>query len=288
MVVLTRTVRFAVNPPRNGSEAEARAALDSRRIEGVNGYAGVPELSGFGVHYEADVAVRGEPDTVTGYFRDIKAIDEAVRATLVPGVSEALHRLWTAGRQEPSDVAGAPRAIRAALVPLSERLGGVLHGVRLRLSPHHSWEVRMGDTDTALMRQRFEFAAAHRLHVPSLSDEENRRVFGKCNHASGHGHNYVVEVCVAVPLSAAGSMLSLGELEATVHDRVITRLDHKHLNLDVLEFDQARGGVNPSVENIARVCYDLLKAGVDSPRGRLRSITVWETEKTSATYPAGE
>ena len=42
--------------------------------------------------------------------------------------------------------------------------------------------------------RRYEFAASHRLHAAGLSAEENRRLYGKCNHPYGHGHNYVVEV----------------------------------------------------------------------------------------------
>jgi 6-pyruvoyltetrahydropterin/6-carboxytetrahydropterin synthase len=286
MVVLTRTVRFAVNPPCDRREPGASTTPGSRHTERANGYAGVPALSGLGSHYEAEISVCGEPDAITGYFRDIKVIDEATRATLVPSVSEAMHVLWHDGGQRAPDATAAPRAIHAVMRPLSERLGGVLHSVRLMLSPYHSWEVRMSDADTALLRQRFEFSAAHRLYVPSMSEDENRRIFGKCSHASGHGHNYVLEVCVSVPLGTAGNTLSLGELEAVVYERVIARLDHKHLNLDVPEFDQSLGGVNPSVENIARVCHDLLRPSLDSPRGRLHNVTVWETEKTSATYPA--
>ena len=38
------------------------------------------------------------------------------------------------------------------------------------------------------------FSSAHRLHSTQLSDEENKRIFGKCNHPNGHGHNYKVKV----------------------------------------------------------------------------------------------
>ena len=134
----------------------------------------------------------------------------------------------------------------------------------------------------AILRQRFEFAAAHRLHVPSLSDDENRRLFGKCNHPSGHGHNYVVEPAVAVPTGMPA--FALADLERLTHERVIERFDHKHLNLDTSEFGV--GGLNPSVENIARVCFDLLRESVHAAGGELVAVTVWETEKTCAAYPA--
>ncbi len=34
------------------------------------------------------------------------------------------------------------------------------------------------------------FSAAHRLHSPHLSIEENKELYGKCNHPHFHGHNY--------------------------------------------------------------------------------------------------
>ena len=88
--------------------------------------------------------------------------------------------------------------------------------------------------------------------------------------------------------AGATPTFSLETLERITAERVISRFDHAHLNEDTAEFDTSRGGVNPSVENIARVCYDLLAPAVvsASPDARLRSVTVWETDKTSATYPA--
>ncbi|RIK62987.1 MAG: 6-pyruvoyl tetrahydrobiopterin synthase [Planctomycetota bacterium] len=132
------------------------------------------------------------------------------------------------------------------------------------------------------MTQCFEFSASHRLHVPGLSDEENRRVFGKCNNPNGHGHNYQVEVTVAGPVDArTGSVLPLPAFESLVKREVIDRLDHKHLNSDTEEFAR----LNPSVENIARVIWEILEPQM-SP-ARLRRVRVWETAKTYAEYTSG-
>lgn len=132
------------------------------------------------------------------------------------------------------------------------------------------------------MRQSFEFAAAHRLHVASLSDEENRTLFGKCNNAAGHGHNYRVEPCVRVALTDGKPSFTLDDLERRTAETVIDHLDHKHLNKDVPEFAE----VNPSVENIARVCFDRLAPTINAADVELTCVTVWETEKTSCVYPA--
>jgi 6-pyruvoyltetrahydropterin/6-carboxytetrahydropterin synthase len=119
--------------------------------------------------------------------------------------------------------------------------------------------------------------------VPTLSPEENLRLFGKCTLPSGHGHNYVVEPAIETRLDSSRPFM-LADLERITDEYVIERFDHKHLNLDTEEFgDHA---LNPSVENIARVCYELLRDPIASSDATLRSVTVWETEKTSATYPA--
>lgn len=138
----------------------------------------------------------------------------------------------------------------------------------------------------ALVAQKFEFAASHRLHVSSLSAEENRRAFGKCNHPNGHGHNYIFEPRVEVPVTGLGA-LRPGELEAIAKEAILDRFDHTYLNVDSIEFRDGTGLV-PSVENIARVFYDLLSTRIEATgRGaRLRDVTVWESERTSATYPA--
>ena len=127
--------------------------------------------------------------------------------------------------------------------------------------------------------QTFEFSAAHRLHVPAMSEEENRDYFGKCNNPSGHGHNYRVEVTMAGEVSnPAGRVFPLPRFEEIVRREVIDRLDHKHLNADTPEF----ADLNPSVENITRTIWQLLD-GRFAP-ARLRRVRVWETAKTYAEY----
>ena len=133
-----------------------------------------------------------------------------------------------------------------------------------------------------VVRQMFEFSAAHRLHVPGLSDAENESIFGKCNNPAGHGHNYRVEPAVGVDPS---NPMRVGDLERIVDETVIERFDHKHLNDQTTEF-ATDGGLNPSVENIAKVCFELLRDPIAAGGGTLRAVSVWETDRTSCTYPA--
>lgn len=277
MLVLTRTTRFAVNP-RGTTAASDRDP---------NGYAGSPSLRGFGRHYELQIRCAGDPDPAIGYLVDIKQIDRAVHAAAVPIIQHAANT--------------RPESDPAQLLPMLARaLGQALPSCvafRWFLSPYHSLEMATdpstAKSPVALLRQKFDFSASHRLHVASMSEEENRRAFGKCNHPSGHGHNYQVEPCVSVPLHADGSpALTLAALERLTDRLIIQRFDHKYLNQDTEEFRTAapgrEGGLNPTVENIARVCYDLLAPAIarDGGGASLRSITVWETDRTSSTYPA--
>lgn len=122
------------------------------------------------------------------------------------------------------------------------------------------------------------FNAAHRLHNPALSDEENRRVFGPCNNPNYHGHNYELEVAVEGEIDpATGYVADLGIIKRLVKEHVVNRLDHKNLNLDVAEFADR----NPTAENIAVVIWDAL---VDVLPARLVRVTLWETPRNVVVY----
>jgi 6-pyruvoyltetrahydropterin/6-carboxytetrahydropterin synthase len=258
MHTLTRTIRFAV-----GTAPDAR---------GVNGFAGDPHVQGLDRHYELRVSCRGNVDAISGYLIDIKAIDRAVRDRVVPLFSRAI-----AANTFPAAVlAQATDALRTLPAPLL--------AVRLFLTPYHSVEIAAMDPSTVLLRQRFDFSAAHRLHSPSLSDDDNRRLYGKCNNPRGHGHNYVVEPAVRCKPDS----LSLADLEAITDRIIIQPFDHKHLNEDTDEFNVAKGGLLPSVENIAQVFFTRLAPALAQHPSKptLERITVWETDRTCATYPS--
>lgn len=267
MLELRRTVRLVINPGFAAGQP------------GRNGYGGKPAMTGLGRYYEFEACCTGEADTRTGYLINIKDIDRAVRETIEPPLVEACR--------------SAPESDPVTLLPgYAERLAAALDPVRLRslawrLTPSYGLEVQMPtETNTkpaVLMRQRFDFAAAHRLHAPHLSDEENRATFGRCNNPSGHGHNYQVEPCVAIE---PGAGFTLADLERITDDTVIDPFDHTHLNEDTEAF-RTGSGLNPSVENIARVFFERLGPAIAAAGAgiALRSVTVWETDRTSCTYP---
>lgn len=128
--------------------------------------------------------------------------------------------------------------------------------------------------------RRVHFNAAHRLHNPAQSDEWNRATFGKCNNANWHGHNYELDVTVAgEPDPDTGYVIDLSELKRIVHERVVDKLDHHNLNLDV-DFLQ---GVMPSTENVAVAIWQQLIDVLPGP-GRLHEIMLQETPRNRVIY----
>jgi 6-pyruvoyltetrahydropterin/6-carboxytetrahydropterin synthase len=131
----------------------------------------------------------------------------------------------------------------------------------------------------AFITRRLTFSAAHRLHSDKLSPEENRRVFGKCNHPNGHGHNYVLEVTVTGPIDATtGMVFNLTDLKDVMTDVIEHDIDHKNLNMDVPAFKN----LNPTAENIAVVLWDLLEKRLKP--GLLHEVKLIETENNFVSY----
>ena len=273
MYRLTREIRFAID----------LTCREGRPIEGRNGYAGKPPVTGLGqVYYALAVTVRGEPGEGDGYIVNIKDVDGVVRDKAVPLVKQAVRRV--ALESSPDGGGGIVRevydALQGTLAP------HVVDAVELKLSPLTRLAVQ-GTPPMTYLKHTFDFAASHRLNNPDRDEAENRRVFGKCNNVHGHGHNYQVEVSLAGTPDADGFLIDLYELERIVDEAVITPLDHKNLNVEVEEFmDAAPGRLNPSVEHIAKVVFDRLRPRLTFEHARLDAVTVWETPKTWCEYRA--
>lgn len=129
--------------------------------------------------------------------------------------------------------------------------------------------------------RRYRFCASHRLHSAQLGEEENRRVYGKCNNPYGHGHNYVVDVAVSGPVDpATGMIANLADLDTFVESEIVEPFDHKYLNEEIAEF---RENV-PTTENI---CIEIFNRLRRFPQARLERVRVEETGLNSFEY-AGE
>lgn len=125
-----------------------------------------------------------------------------------------------------------------------------------------------------------QFSACHRLHSKALSDEENVKVFGKCNRAHGHGHNYKVEVTLRGHVDeATGMVINLVDLKHYMNTAIMDQMDHRNIDAEVSPFKE---GVVSTVENISIFIWEELEKLLDA--GLLYEVRVNETEKNVAIY----
>jgi 6-pyruvoyltetrahydropterin/6-carboxytetrahydropterin synthase len=129
--------------------------------------------------------------------------------------------------------------------------------------------------------RRWHFCASHRLHVDALSAAENTRIFGKCNHPHGHGHNYTVEVSLRGAIDAAtGMVVNLADLDAFAARELIERFDHRNLNTLDCFADRVS-----TTENLARELWSIfMKFNELFPQVELVRVRVEETANNSFEY----
>jgi 6-pyruvoyltetrahydropterin/6-carboxytetrahydropterin synthase len=133
---------------------------------------------------------------------------------------------------------------------------------------------------SVLLTKRIEFSASHRYHNEAWDATRNRAVFGTCNNAPGHGHNYLLDVTVSGEVDRhTGMVVNLFDLKRVLQE-VLEEFDHNHLNLDTPYFKDA----NPTTENIARVLWQRLETQEDI--GRLHAIRLYEDEDLFADVTA--
>jgi 6-pyruvoyltetrahydropterin/6-carboxytetrahydropterin synthase len=118
------------------------------------------------------------------------------------------------------------------------------------------------------------FNAAHRLNNPQWDEETNRSIFGKCNNANYHGHNYELEVRVSGEIDPdTGYVMDVKFLSDIMKEEAVDRYDHRNLNLDIPEFKD----LNPTAENIAVVIWNRIRKRLDE-RFTL-TVRLYETER---------
>ncbi len=71
-------------------------------------------------------------------------------------------------------------------------------------------------------------------------------------------------------------VVNLTELDRVVEEYILSRVDHRHLNLDVPPFDR----LNPTSENVVRVIWDWLEPVCPA---QLEMLTLHETFRSSVT-----
>jgi len=248
-----------------------------RDIRSLNTWAGVPGPCDSPLFWVLRAVVAGPVDQTTGYLCNIKVLDSALHEFVVPQLAARL-------ASQTQWAAALPGGLVEAWPMLEEQcpLPAGLHTLELHLSPYMRLQVVRGDSPMVRLTRSFEFSAAHRLYCEDFSDEENRRIFGKCSNPHGHGHNYVLEVTVGGSPTEIGTVIEPPHLDEMVNERVIEPFDHKNLNVECDDFK----ALNPSVENIARAIWKRLEGVFEGCE--LVSVRVWETPKTYAEYAGGD
>ncbi|OAT72437.1 6-carboxytetrahydropterin synthase [Parageobacillus thermoglucosidasius] len=230
--------------------------------------------SGHGHNYTLEVMVKGKIDKKSGIVVNITDVDKVVQSF----VEKELDGKFL-NKENPYFKEKIPTT-ENIVTYLWESLDGKfanckLHKIRL----HENDFLYSEKEENSMVRltRKYHFSAAHRLHSEQLSDEENLSIFGKCNNPYGHGHNYYLEVTVSGnPDPVTGMIANIADVDRIVHQEVIQKFDHKHLNLDTEEFKH----LNPTSENVAIVIWDLLSPKLPN----LYKIGLYETEKNYFEY----
>ena len=263
MVCLGRQIRFSVNP------------FLPQDTPGHNAYCSKPAGEGVALFLQLDVEIVGPVDPQTGFVMNVVEVDRAARQFAVPVFAEKIRESYRQGRSV--GFTETVRLLALAWGHLAEKFTPArLNQLALSLNPFRKITMDTATPATVRFSEKFEFAAMHKLWNDQFSDERNFEVFGKCANPTGHGHNYIVEVTVAVPSDGVG--FQTGAFQKVVDSQLIDVIDHKNLNADLPEF----GKTIPTIENLAAFAWSRL---VDKFTGAtLHSVTIWESDRTYCTY----
>lgn len=230
---------------------------------------------GHGHNYELFVTVAGPVDAQTGMVMNVTDLKRIVNGVLDGFDHKHLNEDTPYFREQLPTTENIVQVLWNLIAP---HIPHTIHLHKLRLYENADLYAEYTGETTSFSR-RYEFSAAHRLHAPALSDEENRDVYGKCNNPKGHGHNYQLEVTIAGPVETqTGMVIDMVEMDTRVAT-ILDDFDHRHLDYEVQEFSD-----QPSTaENILLVLWQRLRAAFGPQLSHLR---LWETANNVFEYPA--
>jgi len=132
---------------------------------------------------------------------------------------------------------------------------------------------------TIIRRERF--CSAHKLWNPNWDAKKNEETFGGCSNPNWHGHNYELIVKVAGEIEPeTGFVMNLKTLSKILKYKVIDKLDHKNLNLDVDFLKDKR----TTTEVVSVAIWEEIEEEIKIKGGKLISVRVNETENNSVEY----
>lgn len=129
--------------------------------------------------------------------------------------------------------------------------------------------------------RRERFSAAHKLYREDWSLQENEDAFGKCSNPNWHGHNYELFVTVKGEINpTTGFVIDLRRLKTIILERVVEKLDHRNINIDV----DFMTGKMASTEVLAVEIFHQLKGPIEQEKAFLHAVKLQETENNSVEY----
>jgi 6-pyruvoyltetrahydropterin/6-carboxytetrahydropterin synthase len=230
------------------------------------GRAAFPEGHGHG--YTLRVVLRGPVDGETGVIAphaDVARVLSALHGRVD-------HRNLNVALPE---LASGPMTTECLARFMFGQLSATLPVARIRLHEMPALFAEFDGARTSLGVER-SFSAAHCLRLRGLSEEENRRIFGKCANPNGHGHRYGVQATIEGEIDErTGTLFSLERFDEALRD-ALDIWDQTHLDIDGEDFRDA-----PSTgENIACALWPRLDTRLDGLLARLR---LFETENNRFT-----
>jgi 6-pyruvoyltetrahydropterin/6-carboxytetrahydropterin synthase len=122
------------------------------------------------------------------------------------------------------------------------------------------------------------FNSFHRMRNEKLPEEENRRIFGKCAHPSGHGHRYRIEVTLAAEVTKERPyVVARPYIRRLVEEVIAPKFDHRDIG------ESFGPGFISSGENIAKAVWALIQPELEA-NVELISVKVIETRKNAFVY----
>ncbi len=262
-VTLTRRVTF--------SSGHRYWFFNASDEENRNAFGPMASPFNHGHNYVLYCSIQGQIDQKNGMVINIKDLDDILNDRIVSLFDQkSINDEIPEFRNVSPCLENLLKFIDSKLVEIAPGVE-VLH-LKLEEMPGLFAELDKLESKMTITRS-YEFAAAHRLHVPEMSEAQNLELYGKCNNPAGHGHNYILDVTLSgSPDPKTGFIADLGELDRIVEERVVGRYDHKHLNCDVSEL----AGKNPTSEIVALAIWDQLEGKVP---GVLEKVRLQETAR---------
>ena len=234
-----------------------------------------------GHNYVLEAEITGTVEPETGMVVNIKDLDKILQERVVDVLDQK------SLNDEVPHFAHRPPTLENLLRFLKDEVGNMPSGTRLTRLTLFETPLLWGsltliqDHWNMTLTRSYEFAASHRLHNPRLPESENIELYGKCNNAAGHGHNYVLEVTVeGEPDPRSGMLVDLMTLDKLIEEKVVDRYDHKNLSEDLPEFSGKIATSEVVVQQIWKELDGALPATLSKVRLQETARNVFEISRS--------